>query len=115
MIASKQPIAGAEVTAITISPAQYAIASGRIPRASKPEDDDDRNPRFLLGDWLENDLPAEGFDSAIAIESSEHKPACLRFLLDRHAPNRVFALTTVRLWIAFRTGAMRFAVFTLRR
>jgi tocopherol O-methyltransferase len=43
------------------------------------------------------------------------KPAYLRFLLDRHAQNRVFALTIVRLWIAFRTGAMRYAVFTLRR
>jgi tocopherol O-methyltransferase len=42
-----------------------------------------------------------------------HRPAYLRFLLDRHAHNRIFALTTVRLWIAFRTGAMRYAVFTL--
>ncbi len=204
---------GAQVTAITISPAQYAIASGRIPSSSKEgEDEDPGNPRFLLGDWLENDLPAQAFDAAIAIESSEHmpdkqkffaqayrvlrpggrlvicawlaaeyptarqarwliepicregrmphlgsesdyrrlagearftvervqdvtrqiartwpmivrifllkllhKPAYLRFLLDRHAHNRVFALTTVRLWIAFRTGAMRYAVFTLRR
>ena len=44
-----------------------------------------------------------------------HQPAYLRFLLDRPAHHRVFALTTVRLWIAFRTGAMRYAVFTLRR
>lgn len=44
-----------------------------------------------------------------------HQPAYLRFLLDRHAHNRIFALTTVRLWIAFRTGAMRYGVFTLRK
>ncbi len=44
-----------------------------------------------------------------------HKPAYLRFLLDRHAQNRIFALTTVRLWVAFRTGAMRYGVFTLRK
>ena len=195
---------GAEVTAITISAAQHSIA---IARPGRQE-----NPRFLLGDWLENDLSPEAFDAAISIESSEHmpdkakffaqahrvlrpggrlvicawlaaerpsprqerwliepicregrmphlgsesdyrqlatdagftvervqdvtrqiartwpmivrtfllkllhKPAYLRFLFDRHAHNRIFALTTVRLWIAFRTGAMRYGVFTLRK
>lgn len=195
---------GAEVTAITISAAQHAIA---ITRCGGGE-----NPRYLLGDWLDNELPPMGFDAAISIESSEHmpdkpkffaqahrvlrpdgrlvicawlaaehptarqerwliepicregrmphlgsetdyrqlasdagfavervqdvtrqiartwpmivrifllkllhKPAYLRFLLDRHAHNRIFALTTVRLWIAFRTGAMRYCVFTLRK
>ena len=175
-----------------------------------PHSGGEPNPRYLLGDWLENDLPAESFDAAISIESSEHmpdkprffaqahrvlqpggrlvicawlaaenptpfqerhliepicregrmphlgsesdyrqlalaagftiervqdvtrqiartwpmivrifllkllhRPAYLRFLLDRHAHNRIFALTTVRLWIAFRTGAMRYGVFTL--
>jgi tocopherol O-methyltransferase len=43
------------------------------------------------------------------------KPACIRFLFNRHASNRIFALTIVRLWIAFRTGAMRYGVFTLRK
>lgn len=193
----------AAVTAITISPAQHAFA---IEKAGAT------NPRFLLGDWLHNELAAESFDAAIAIESSEHmpdkpaffaqahrvlrpagrlvvcawlaaesptprqerwllepicregrmphlgsesdyrqlamdagftvekvhdvtrqiartwpmivrifllnllrKPAYVRFLLDRHASNRVFALTIVRLWIAFRTGAMRYGMFTLQR
>ncbi len=195
---------GAEVTAMTVSAAQHAVAVERNGETT--------NPRFLLGDWLENVLPGAGFDAAIAIESSEHmsdkaqffaqahrvlrpggrliicawlcaeqptpnqvrwllepicregrmphlgsesdyrrlaadagfaiermqdvtrqiartwpmvvrtfllklaqKPAYARFLFDRHARNRVFAMTIVRLWIAFRTGAMRYAVFTLSR
>jgi len=170
------------------------------------------HPRYLLGDWLQNDLPGATFDAAIAIESSEHmpdkprffaeaarvlrpgghlvicawlaaeaptpgqrrhliepicresrmphlgsesdyralataagftlerfqdvtrqisrtwpniirtfllkllhRPGYARFLLGPHAPNRIFALTTLRLWLAFRTGAMRYAVFTLRQ
>ncbi len=192
---------GAEVTAVTISPAQFAFASAHQPATA--------NPQFLLGDWLENDLPAESFDAAIAIESSEHmpdlrgffeqaarvlqsdgrlvicawlsadqpspraqrwllEPICregrmpqmgtvsdykelgeqtgfrllefaditqgvartwpaivrrliaklatnpryARFLLSRHAHNRIFALTILRIWIAYRTGAMRYGVFT---
>ncbi len=57
---------GAEVTAVTISPAQHTFArehSGGSP-----------NPVYLLGDWLKNDLPDAFFDAAIAIESSEHMP-----------------------------------------
>lgn len=189
---------GANVTAITISPAQYAIAMQH-----------ESDVHFLLGDWLSNDLPSGEFDAAIAIESSEHmpdingfftqanrvlrsngrlvicawlsaeapsprakrwllEPICregrmptmgsasdyrslgeragfamerfqdvtrfaartwpsivvrlcgklvtspryLRFLLNRHASNRVFALTIFRIWLAYRTGAMRYGVFT---
>ncbi len=192
---------GAEVTGITISPAQFAIAQG----SSGVE----ANPRFLLGDWLANDLPNESFDAACAIESSEHmpdirkffaeanrvlrssgqlivcawlsadapttwkrrwllEPICregrmpnmgtvgdyhslgknagfalerfqdvtrsvertwpaivwrllgkfvsnpryLRFVFSPHAHNRVFALTIFRIWLAYRTGAMRYGVFT---
>ena len=195
---------GAEVTAITISAAQHATATADAARGE--------NPRFLLGDWLDNERPSASFDAALSVESSEHmpdkpmffaqahrvlrpggrlvicawlaaehptarqerwllepicregrmphlgsesdyrrlaadagftvervqdvtrqiartwpmivrifllkllhKPAYLRFLLDRRAHNRIFALTTVRLWIAFRTGAMRYGVFTLSR
>lgn len=32
--------------------------------------------------------------------------------LNRHAQNRVFALTILRIWIAYRVGAMRHGVFT---
>ncbi len=193
-------IRGAEVTGITISPAQFAFAQTLTRRG---------NPTFRLGDWMENDLPSESFDAAIAIESSEHMPdiACFfvqahrvlrsggrlavcawlssdapgprvkrwllepicregrmpnmgtvsdyqslgeaagfklarfqdvtrsvtrtwpsivtrlaqklattpryaKFLLNRHASNRVFVLTILRIWIAYRTGAMRYGVFT---
>ncbi len=192
---------GAEVTAMTISPAQFKVAqevtAGRT------------NPRFLLGDWLANDLPNESFEAAIAIESSEHmpdfrgffeqahrvlrpggrlvicawlaaenpssltkrwllEPICregrmpqmgdandyrslgetvgfrledyqdmsakvartwpaivrrllaklvtqpryLRFLFSRHANNRIFGLTILRIWLAYKTGAMQYGVFT---
>lgn len=190
---------GAEVTGITVSGKQYegAIALGG------------ENTRFILGDWLENDLPDQSFDAVIAIESTEHLPdvalgvremarvlvpggrlvicawmagpapkpwerkhllepicreGCLvgmgdeadyrrwiadagltleqtenlsrkvrrtwptciwrtmvsffedketrRFLLDDHERNRVFALTLLRIWIAYLTGAMQYVVFT---
>jgi tocopherol O-methyltransferase len=196
---------GAEVTGITISPRQHATAQARAVGACLS------HPTYLLGDWLMNTLPAESFDAAIAIESSEHmekagffaqawrvlrpggrlvvtswlsrevpsarqqrwllepicregrmphlgtesdyrrlaaeagfaierfqdvtrqiartwpmivrvflqnllrKPAYLRFILDPRSQNAVFGLTIVRLWIAFRTGAMRYGVFTLKK
>ncbi len=192
---------GADVTGITISPAQFAFARQQNAGVS--------NPRFLLGDWLENELPAATFEAAIAIESSEHmpdierffaqahrvlrtegrlvicawlsadapstrarrwllEPICregrmpnmgtvadyeslgegagfklerfedlthsvaqtwpaivwrllgklitqpryLKFLFDRDASNRVFGLTILRIWFAYKTGAMRYGVFT---
>jgi tocopherol O-methyltransferase len=195
---------GAEMTALTVSPAQYAFARGRSKDAV--------NPRFVLGDWLVNDLPTEFFDAAIAIESSEHmpnksrffaearrvlragaplivctwlardgasaweerwllepicregrlphlgtaadyetlagaagfalerfedltrwvqptwptmvwrflvtlfsQPAYVRFLFNGHSRNRVFALTILRIWLAYRCGAMRYGIFTFHR
>ena len=192
---------GAEVTGITISPAQYAVAQQLNAGAI--------NPRFILGDWLQNELSANAFDAAIAVESSEHmpdkreffthahrvlrpdgrlvicawlaaeqpsarakrwllEPICregrmpelgsateykslgvaagfklqqfrdltqsvartwpaivrrllgkfatdpryLRFLFAPHANNRIFALTILRIWIAYRVGAMRYGIFT---
>ena len=35
-----------------------------------------------------------------------------RFLLSNHERNRVFALTLLRIWLAYLTGAMRYVVFT---
>ena len=200
---------GAEVTGITISEAQHAIAQARAAACHTLHTHHISHPAYLLGDWLTNTLPAESFDAAIAIESSEHmdkpgffaqawrvlrpggrlvvnswlsreaptahqqrwllepicregrmphlgtesdyrrlaadagfaierfqdvtrqiartwpmivrvflwnllrKPAYLRFILDPGSQNAIFGLTIVRLWIAFRTGAMRYGVFTL--
>lgn len=39
-------------------------------------------------------------------------PRYLRFLFAPHAQNRVFALTILRIWIAYRIGAMRYGIFT---
>lgn len=55
---------GAEVTGMTVSRKQYEEAIS----------DGGNNPSFLLGDWLQNDLPGGSFDAAIAIESTEHLP-----------------------------------------
>ena len=41
------------------------------------------------------------------------KPAYIRFILDPKSKNAIFGFTIVRLWMAFRTGAMRYGVFTL--
>ena len=192
---------GAQVTGITVSPAQYGIAASRARGKG--------NPVFVLGDWQRNELPSDRFDAALAIESSEHmadkprffaqahrvlrrggrlvicawlaaeqptprgerwllEPICregrmphlgsaseyqalgeragferrnfadvtravaptwpaivrrllaklatnpryMQFLVSRHAKNRIFALTILRIWTAYRTGAMRYGVFT---
>ena len=195
---------GADVTAITVSPAQHRFAI-----ESQAESD---NPRYVLCDWLENDLPAGNFDAVIAIESSEHmadkaaffaeawrvlrpggrcvvcawlakenasafenrfalepvcregrmpgmgtemdyrrliesagfrfgsyqdltrrvkktwpicamrflgglcrNPAYARFLFNRHRQNRIFAVTMLRIWIAYNTGTMRYGIFTANK
>jgi tocopherol O-methyltransferase len=54
---------GAQVTGLTITPAQYKYAY-----AATPGD----NPRYHLRDWLDNGLPDAAFDAAYAIESTEH-------------------------------------------
>lgn len=35
-----------------------------------------------------------------------------RYLLQDHGRNRVFAITLMRIWIAYMTGAMRYVIFT---
>jgi tocopherol O-methyltransferase len=43
------------------------------------------------------------------------RPGYLRFLLDAKNDNRIFALTMLRLWIAYRIRAMRYVIFTARK
>ncbi|MFQ5569480.1 MAG: class I SAM-dependent methyltransferase [Rhodothermales bacterium] len=38
-----------------------------------------------------------------------------RFLFDRAQPNRVFSLTVPRIWLAYRTGGMGYALFAARK
>lgn len=58
--------AGARVTAITVSRAQYEYACS-LPAS-------EHAPSYLLGDWLASGLPDASADAAIAIESTEHMP-----------------------------------------
>ncbi len=62
---------GASVTGLTISAAQHAYACAVDPGTE--------NPRYLLCDWLHNDLEPDSFDIVIAIESSEHMPDLAAF------------------------------------
>lgn len=39
------------------------------------------------------------------------KPSYVRFVLDPRNDNRIFAVTMLRLWVAYQTGAMRYVIF----
>jgi tocopherol O-methyltransferase len=43
------------------------------------------------------------------------EPASRRYLLRDGGPNRVFALTVFRIWLAYEVGAMRYGLLTYRR
>ena len=88
MLAEKR---GAEVTAMTISPAQQAEAV-RFNRGST-------NPHFLVGDWLTNDLPSSSFDAAITVESSEHMPDKAAFFAQAHRVLRPGGRLVVASWL----------------
>ncbi len=83
---------GAQVTGITVSPAQGAIAAAHAPNES--------NPKFLVGDWLENPLPAGSFDAAIAIESSEHMVDKARFFSQASRVLRRGGRLVICAWLA---------------
>jgi tocopherol O-methyltransferase len=57
---------GVRVVGYTVSPAQYEVALSAAPGSD--------NPRFVLGDWLANDVASDTFDVVFSIESSEHMP-----------------------------------------
>ncbi len=40
------------------------------------------------------------------------RPGYLKFMLDAKNDNRIFAVTMLRLWLAYRTGAMRYLIFS---
>lgn len=63
-----------QVTGLTLSATQVAIASARP--------DAERRLTFIQRDWLHNDLPDHSFDGAYAIESSEHMPDKQRFFAE---------------------------------
>jgi tocopherol O-methyltransferase len=73
---------GAHVTGLTVSEAQYRHAVAASAEMNGPDATPGEpgpqpgagsaSPRFLLRDWLANDLPDEVFDAVIAIESLSH-------------------------------------------
>jgi tocopherol O-methyltransferase len=46
-----------------------------------------------------------------AVRRLVEDPEARRFLLDPDQPERVFAITLARIWLAYRTGALRYALF----
>jgi tocopherol O-methyltransferase len=80
---------GADVTGMTISPAQSAFAQTKTSTA-----------KFLCADWMGNDLPNESFDAAIAIESSEHMPDINRFFAEANRVLRRGGRLVVTAWLA---------------
>lgn len=202
------------VVGYTISEAQYWYSKGQdTARKNSQEEkavvDEEENPKIILGDWLQNELPDASQDAVIAIESTEHMadkvavfrevarvlrpegrlvvcawtaarepkpwhqrrlldpirkegrlasldreedyvnwmtaaglsvtgrddvservaktwaicarrlllglvvdPRYARFLMDGRNDSRVFAKTLPRLWLAYRTGALRYVIYT---
>jgi tocopherol O-methyltransferase len=83
---------GAHVTALTISPEQYAYARSLDPLASEP--------RYLLQDWLQNSLPAQAFDGALAIESTEHMPDLQRAINEAYRVLKPGGRLVICAWLA---------------
>ncbi len=90
---------GAQVTGITISSAQFAVASARS-RLNE-------NATFVLGDWLANDFASDSFDAAIAIESSEHMPDKPAFFAQAHRVLRRGGRLVVCAWLAAEDAGER--------
>lgn len=83
---------GAAVTAITVSQAQY--------RHAITLRGDARHPEYLLGDWLNNDLPSRVFDAVISVESSEHMPDKPAFFAQAHRILKTDGRMVVCAWLA---------------
>jgi tocopherol O-methyltransferase len=83
---------GARVTALTISPEQYAYARSLDPAAEQP--------RYVLEDWLHNNLPAASFEGAVAIESTEHMPDLARAIAEAYRVLKPGGRLVICAWLA---------------
>jgi len=81
---------GAEVTGVTVSPAQCEYAA----RHAAP------GVSVVLGDWLRNPLEDARFDVAIAIESTEHMPDLAGFFAQAARVLRPGGRLVVCAWLA---------------
>jgi tocopherol O-methyltransferase len=85
----------AQVTALTLSEAQYMYAVNK--------NSADTNPTYLLCDWLKNDLPAEAFDAVIAIECIAHIPDKLGFFKEAFRVLRPGGHLVVCAWLSIES------------
>ena len=88
---------GARVTAVALSPAQYAYACAQPTVPGVPA------PRYLLQDWLSNTLPSGSADVVIALESTERMAdleACFAQLRRVLRPGGRFVICA---WLACET------------
>lgn len=83
---------GANVTGLTVSSAQHRYACEKT-RPGLPV-------RFLLEDWLENDLPDASFDVVIAIECVAHMADRERFFQEAARTLRPGGRLVVCAWLA---------------
>lgn len=84
---------GADVTGFTLSAAQLRIASASAPPARG-------SVRYVLGDWLENDLPPATFDAVVAIESASHMRDKGAFVVEARRLLRPGGRLVVAAWLA---------------
>lgn len=86
------------------------------------------DPAVAYAGWLRGagfeDVRAEDLSAKVSrtwtlcarrIAGELRRAEAWRYLLDRRNTERIFALTVVRMMLAFRTGCLRYAIFTARR
>lgn len=90
---------GANVTAITISPAQHEYAQRRASASNQLQ--------YLLGDWLKNELPSEQFDAVYAIECASHMADPKRFVSEAARVLAPAGRLVVCAWVAAEQASSR--------
>jgi tocopherol O-methyltransferase len=83
---------GAQVTAYTVSQAQYDYACAQ---------GNEGNPVYCLQDWLANDLPDAHFDAVVAIESLSHMADKARFFTEAYRVLRPGGRLVLCAWLAY--------------
>ena len=86
----------ADVTGITLSELQYRYAVERNGSASC---------RFLLGDWLDNDLPEWSFHTVTAIECLSHMTDKARFFEEAYRVLAPGGRVVICVWLAGSTAS----------
>ncbi|HKY08189.1 MAG TPA: class I SAM-dependent methyltransferase [Candidatus Binatia bacterium] len=96
---------GVQVTGITISEKQFLL--GKSAAAGNA------NIQLILGDAARNGLPAESFDVATVIESSEHMPDKLKFFIEARRLLRRGGRCVVAAWLTCEQPTGRQTKFLL--